>query len=94
LSACSDAAPYFRIFNPVTQGEKFDPDGAYVRRYVPELAGLPAETIHQPWTASEQALKRAKVELGRSYPAPIVDLGETRKRALAAYDAMRQGAAS
>ncbi len=85
----ADAAPYFRIFNPVTQGEKFDPDGAYVRRYVPELAGLPAETIHQPWTASEQALRRAKVELGRTYPHPIADLGETRKRALAAYDDMR-----
>jgi len=90
----ADAAPYFRIFNPVTQGEKFAPDGAYVRRYAPELAGLPAETIHQPWTASEQALRRAKIELGRTYPAPIVDLQETRKRALAAYDAMRQGGAS
>lgn len=87
----ADAAPYFRIFNPVTQGEKFDPDGAYVRRNVPELAGLPAETIHQPWTASEQALKRAKVELGRTYPAAIADPGETRKRALAAYDEMRAG---
>jgi deoxyribodipyrimidine photo-lyase len=85
----ADAAPYFRIFNPVTQGEKFDPDGAYVRRYVPELSGLPAETIHQPWTASEQALKRANIVLGRTYPAAIVDLGETRKRALAAYDDMR-----
>jgi deoxyribodipyrimidine photo-lyase len=85
----ADAAPYFRIFNPVTQGEKFDPDGAYVRRYVPELAGLPAETIHQPWTASEQALKRAKIDLGATYPHPIADLGETRKRALAAYDEMR-----
>lgn len=85
----ADAAPYFRIFNPVTQGEKFDPDGDYVRRYVPELAGLPPETIHQPWTASEQALRRAKVELGRTYPHAIADLGETRKRALAAYDEMR-----
>ncbi len=87
----ADAAPYFRIFNPVTQGEKFDPDGAYVRRYVPELAGLPAEVIHQPWTASEKSLQRAKVELGVTYPAPIADLGETRKRALAAYDDMRRG---
>lgn len=87
----ADAAPYFRIFNPVTQGEKFDPDGAYVRRFVPELSGLPAEVIHQPWTASEKALQRAKVELGVTYPAPIVDLGETRKRALAAYDDMRRG---
>jgi len=88
----ADAAPYFRIFNPVTQGEKFDPDGAYVRRYVPELAALPAETIHQPWTASEQALNRAKVDLGSTYPAPVADPGETRKRALAAYDEMRAAA--
>jgi deoxyribodipyrimidine photo-lyase len=88
----ADAAPYFRIFNPVTQGEKFDPDGDYVRRYVPELAGLPAEVIHQPWTASEKALQRGKVELGVTYPAPIADLGETRKRALAAYDEMRGAA--
>jgi len=85
----ADAAPYFRIFNPVTQGEKFDPDGDYVRRFVPELSGLPAEIIHQPWTASAKALQRAKVELGETYPAPIADLGETRRRALAAYDEMR-----
>lgn len=88
----ADAAPYFRIFNPVTQGEKFDPEGDYVRRYVPELAGLPAEVIHQPWTASEKALQRAKVDLGATYPLPIADLGETRKRALASYDEMRGGA--
>ncbi|MDZ7627521.1 MAG: deoxyribodipyrimidine photo-lyase [Parvularculaceae bacterium] len=88
----ADAAPYFRIFNPVTQGEKFDPDGAYVRRFVPELAGLPPETIHQPWTASEKALDRAGIKLGSTYPKPIADLAETRKRALAAYDEMRSGA--
>ncbi len=88
----ADAAPYFRIFNPVTQGEKFDPGGDYVRRHAPELAGLPAEVIHQPWTASERTLKRANVEPRRTYPAPIADPGETRKRALAAYDAMRSGA--
>lgn len=88
----ADAAPYFRIFNPVTQGEKFDPDGDYVRRYVPEIAGLPAEVIHQPWTASEKALQRAGIELGVTYPLPIADLGETRRRALSAYDAMRGGA--
>ena len=87
----ADAAPYFRIFNPVTQGEKFDPDGSYVRRFVPELAELPAEVIHQPWTASEKALSRAKVVLGTTYPAPIIDLSETRKRALMAYDRMREG---
>lgn len=90
----ADAAPYFRIFNPVTQGEKFDPSGDYVRRYVPELAGLPAEVIHQPWTASEMALRRAKVVPGVTYPAPIADPGETRKRALAAYDDMRSRASA
>ncbi len=85
----ADAAPYFRIFNPVTQGEKFDPGGAYVRHYVPELAALPDEVIHQPWTAPAATLRQAKVHLGTTYPAPLVDLGDTRKRALAAYDEMR-----
>ncbi|MFN0022675.1 MAG: cryptochrome/photolyase family protein [Parvularculaceae bacterium] len=85
----ADAAPYFRIFNPVTQGEKFDPDGAYVRRYVPEIASLPDEVIHQPWAAPPATLRQAGVHLGATYPAPIADLGDTRKRALAAYDEMR-----
>ncbi|MCB1574416.1 MAG: deoxyribodipyrimidine photo-lyase, partial [Xanthomonadales bacterium] len=73
-----DASPYFRIFNPVTQGEKFDPDGDYVRRWVPELAELPASLIHQPWTES------GCLE-GTGYPPPMVDLAESRQRALAAY---------
>ncbi|OYX14927.1 MAG: deoxyribodipyrimidine photolyase [Rhizobiales bacterium 32-66-8] len=80
-----DAAPYFRIFNPVLQGEKFDTDGAYVRRYVPELAQLPASLIHKPWTADAATLSRAGVQLGRSYPKPIVDHAASRERALLAF---------
>jgi deoxyribodipyrimidine photo-lyase len=80
----ADAAPYFRIFNPVLQGEKFDPGGAYVRRWVPELARLPAAVVHRPWEASPLVLAEAGVVLGRSYPAPIIEHGAARARALAA----------
>jgi deoxyribodipyrimidine photo-lyase len=76
----ADAAPYFRIFNPITQGERFDPLGTYVRQHVPELAHLPAEHIHQPWTVGGV----------RGYPKPIVDLKQSREAALAAYSALRQ----
>jgi deoxyribodipyrimidine photo-lyase len=85
----ADAAPYFRIFNPVLQGEKFDPDGAYVRRWVPELARLPDKLLHQPWTATPLELAAAGVELGRTYPLPIVDHKQARERALAAYAKVR-----
>ena len=85
----ADAAPYFRIFNPVSQGEKFDPSGEYVLRFVPELAPLPAPLIHKPWTADEAALRRYGVVLGRTYPRPIVDHSMARQRALAAYKALR-----
>jgi deoxyribodipyrimidine photo-lyase len=85
----ADAAPYFRIFNPVTQGEKFDPDGAYVRRWVPELAKLPPSWIHQPWEAPGEALRAAGVTLGRTYPRPIVNHAEARARALAAFEAIK-----
>jgi len=87
----ADAAPYFRIFNPILQGRKFDPDGDYVRRYVPELAKLPATHIHAPWEAPEDMLADAGVVLGETYPAPIVDHKAARDRALAAYDAIRSG---
>jgi deoxyribodipyrimidine photo-lyase len=87
----ADAAPYFRVFNPVLQGEKFDPDGAYVRRWVPELDRLPAPLIHRPWTATPLELGSAGVELGRTYPEPIVDHKVARARALAAYGELRTG---
>ncbi|GAB4363095.1 MAG: deoxyribodipyrimidine photo-lyase [Kiloniellaceae bacterium] len=85
----ADAAPYFRIFNPVSQGEKFDPRGDYVRRWVPELAGLPDDAIHRPWEAPAEVLKKAKVTLGESYPHPIVDHKAARDRALAGYETVK-----
>jgi deoxyribodipyrimidine photo-lyase len=85
----ADAAPFFRIFNPVLQGVKFDPQGDYVRRYVPELAKLPAEGIHAPWEMKPADLARYGVTLGSTYPDPIVGLAEGRDRALAAYKGLR-----
>ncbi|GMW02810.1 MAG: deoxyribodipyrimidine photolyase [Candidatus Hydrogenedentota bacterium] len=82
----ADAAPYFRVFNPVSQGEKFDPRGEYVRRWVPELCSLPDGLIHKPWEASPIELASAGVALGNTYPAPVVDHAEARKLALAAYE--------
>lgn len=78
-----DAQPYFRIFHPVTQGERFDPDGAYVRAWVPELAKMPAEYIHRPWQAPADVLRRAGVRLGDSYPPPVVEHDLARRRFLA-----------
>jgi deoxyribodipyrimidine photo-lyase len=90
-SGCgADAAPYFRIFNPELQGEKFDPDGAYVARWVPELAKLPAHLIHKPWKASPSELTAAGVDLGRTYPQPIVNHSLARQRALQALSQMRE----
>jgi deoxyribodipyrimidine photo-lyase len=85
----ADAAPYFRVFNPILQGEKFDPDGAYVRRWVPELARLPTGLIHQPWSATPLELRGAGVELGKTYPEPIIDHRVGRERALKAYATVR-----
>ncbi|PTW61106.1 deoxyribodipyrimidine photo-lyase type I [Breoghania corrubedonensis] len=86
----ADAAPYFRIFNPVLQGEKFDPDGAYTRHWVPELALLDKRWLHHPWDAPEAALKSAKITLGQTYPSPLVDHSKARKRALASYEEMKR----
>ncbi len=86
----ADAAPYFRVFNPVSQGEKFDPEGAYVRRYVPQLATLDAKFIHRPWEAPREVLRAAGVVLGETYPRPVVDHAFARKRALEAYAACRE----
>lgn len=85
----ADAAPYFRVFNPVTQSRKFDPDGDYIRRYVPELAGVAAPAIHTPWDAPGLELAAAGVTLGETYPLPVVDHAEARLRTLAAYEAAR-----
>jgi deoxyribodipyrimidine photo-lyase len=89
-----DSQPYFRVFNPVTQGEKFDPDGGYVRRFVPELARLPNKHLHAPWLAPPLLLAEAGVRLGTTYPTPLVDLAEGRQRALEIFTrTVRQGAA-
>ncbi len=88
----ADAAPYFRIFNPITQGTKFDPDGDYVRRYVPELAGLPNKYLCQPWEAPADILREAGVVLGETYPAPIVGHKAARERALAAFKSLPSAA--
>ncbi|MBC6445262.1 MAG: deoxyribodipyrimidine photo-lyase [Alphaproteobacteria bacterium GM202ARS2] len=80
-----DAVPYFRIFNPVLQGRKFDADGRYVRCYVPELARLDSRYLHAPWEAPQEALAAAGVALGRTYPLPMVEWASSRKRALQAY---------
>lgn len=86
----ADAAPYFRIFNPVTQGQKFDPDGVYVRRYCPELSALPNKYLHNPWQAPTEMLEQAGIRLGIDYPVPIVDLKQSRAEALAAFSALKE----
>ncbi|MBU1430252.1 FAD-binding domain-containing protein, partial [Myxococcota bacterium] len=80
-----DAAPYFRIFNPTAQGQRFDPQGDYVRRWVPALSALPAKWVHQSWAAPPEVLAQAGVRLGRDYPRPIVDLKAGRLRALSLW---------
>ncbi len=85
-----DAAPYFRIFNPILQGEKFDPDGTYTRHFVPELAKLPNKYLFKPWELSESDLKKYGVILGKTYPKPIVNLGHSRDQALQAYNSLKK----
>lgn len=87
----ADAAPYFRIFNPVTQGQKFDADGDYVRRWVPELRELPDKYLHRPFEAPAEVLEAAGVTLGDTYPQPIVEHKAAREAALAAYEEVRTG---
>ena len=84
-----DASPYNRVFNPVLQGQRFDADGEYIRRWVPELASITGSAIHEPWLAGPLELAAGGVVLGDTYPAPIVDLAESRARVLAAYDRVR-----
>ena len=89
----ADAAPYFRVFNPITQGEKFDPNAEYIRRWIPEIAALDNKHIFRPWESGPETLAAAGIEIGRDYPAPIVDHLEARQRALAAYAAAKESAA-
>lgn len=84
-----DAAPYFRIFNPVTQSEKFDKTGEYIRRFVPELAKLPDKYLHQPWNAPEEILQASNIVLGDTYPEPTVVLKTSREQALEAWKAIK-----
>jgi deoxyribodipyrimidine photo-lyase len=83
-----DAAPYFRIFNPVTQGQRFDPEGNYTKKYVPELKKLPNKYLFNPWEAPDHVLKYSKVDLGVNYPKPIICLKESRKLALESFSSL------
>ncbi len=85
----ADAAPYFRIFNPVMQGQKFDPDGAYTKKYIPELKDVPVKYLFNPWEAPKSVLDNAGVELGSDYPMPMVNMQDSRDRALEAFDTIR-----
>ena len=86
----ADAQPYYRIFNPMSQGEKFDPQGDYVRQWIPEIADLPNRVIHRPWEATREVLGKAGVVLGETYPEPIVIHEDGRRRALAAFEKTRR----
>ncbi|KAG1668259.1 Deoxyribodipyrimidine photo-lyase [Nymphon striatum] len=90
IAGCgADAAPYFRVFNPIIQGEKFDTDGDYVKLFCPELKNMPNKYLHKPWEAPADVLDKAGIVLGKTYPNPIVDHKTARDRALAAYQAMK-----
>jgi deoxyribodipyrimidine photo-lyase len=86
----ADAAPFFRIFNPVLQSEKFDPEGAYIRRWLPQLSRIPSPWIHKPWLAPAEVLTDAGVQLGQTYPMPVVDHEHARQEALAAFAALQK----
>lgn len=90
----TDAAPYFRIFNPILQGKRFDPHGNYVRRWVPEIAAMPNEYIHEPWCANHRMQATCDVVIGEDYPPPIVDHSDARHEALAAYRLTRSAASA
>jgi deoxyribodipyrimidine photo-lyase len=85
----ADAVAFTRILNPVLQGKKIDPEGAYVKAWVPELSKLPKARIHEPWKATKAELEKALFSLGETYPERIVDLSEGRKRALAAFEKIK-----
>ena len=88
-----DAQPYFRIFNPVAQSERFDPDGEFIRHYLPELAGVPQKHIHAPWRMSSAEQSACGVLVGRDTPAPLVEHDEARRRTLQRYAVVRPDAA-
>ena len=91
IAGCgADAAPYFRIFNPVTQGQKFDPDGKYVRQYIPEIASLPNKYLFNPWEAPELVLRESCIKMGSTYPYPVVDLKQSRESALEAFQSLKR----
>jgi deoxyribodipyrimidine photo-lyase len=87
----ADAAPYFRIFNPTLQSQKFDPNGVYIRKWIPELRALDSAYIHSPWQVPTDVLEKAGIQLGMNYPFPMVDHGFARKRALAAMKSSSMG---
>ena len=90
IAGCgADAAPYFRIFNPITQGEKFDAEGTYTLRFVPELKDLDKQYLFCPWEAPEEVLKEAGITLGETYPKPMIDIKTSREEALAAYSKIK-----
>jgi deoxyribodipyrimidine photo-lyase len=86
----ADASPFFRVFNPILQGEKFDGRGDYVRKWVPEIAGLPDKFLHRPWEAPQSLLETCGIVLGKTYPGPVVEHERARERALDAYKALRR----
>ena len=90
----ADAAPYFRVFNPILQATKFDPDGRYIRQFVPELSLMPNRYLAAPWEASEEVRKKAAVKLGETYPFPMVDHAQARNAALGAFQSLSDGVGS
>jgi deoxyribodipyrimidine photo-lyase len=88
-----DAQPYFRIFNPINQSEKFDGNGSFIRRYVPEIAALPDKHIHAPWMTPPLVLKEANIAIGRDYPAPIVDHDQARQKTLMRFSVVKKAKA-
>jgi deoxyribodipyrimidine photo-lyase len=90
----TDAAPYFRVMSPTRQGERFDPDGEYVRRWVPELRDVPAKLIHEPWRMGDAEQRTAGCRIGTDYPEPRVDHAERRRRVVELYEQARERAAA
>ena len=86
----ADAAPYFRIFNPVKQGQDFDKDGEYTKKYLPQLSKMPDKYLFNPWEAPKELLADAGVKLGENYPHPIVELKSSRENALASFDQIKK----